>query len=352
MSVAEISVIVPVHNVEMYLADCLRSIQNQSHGYFECICVDDGSSDNSPEILKSFASRDERFKVVTTDNRGVSSARNLGLAMAAGEYIAFVDSDDFIHHRYLERLLQALHQSGADVACCRHRVISASARYQPEAMEDVTQDTGTTISLAPLHELLHCSDQVMVEVWNKLYRRGAIGTLQFDSSLSAGEDSIFTFQFLNQITKLISVRARLVYYRDTPNSLSKHTKHEWRLLFLDKWSSMAAGLHTLQEQDRKRFKRKSMRYLFRDMVKRPIVETKGNVRMVMEKSREHISPLVTSGHLDFAYLTVINRLFLKLLLARKYAVLSLLMRSDFFNWKRATRNKKLKAFSLERERLC
>ena len=97
-----ISIIIPIYNVEKYLRRCLESVQNQTFTDWEAICVNDGSSDSSADIVREFAARDARFKLVNKENGGLSDARNAGMAVASGEYILYLDSDDFIHPQTFE----------------------------------------------------------------------------------------------------------------------------------------------------------------------------------------------------------------------------------------------------------
>ena len=113
-----ISVIVPVYNVEKYLRQCLDSVLAQTYRELEIILVDDGSTDGSGAICDEYATRDSRIKVVHQQNGGLSSARNAGLDLATGEYVAFVDSDDYIHETMLELLYQALVENNADTVIC------------------------------------------------------------------------------------------------------------------------------------------------------------------------------------------------------------------------------------------
>ena len=101
----KLSVIIPVYNVENYLRECLDSIINQTVKDIEIICVDDGSTDSSPDILKEYQNKDSRIRIITKENGGQASARNLGIKEAQGEYIVFIDSDDFIESEMLENLL-------------------------------------------------------------------------------------------------------------------------------------------------------------------------------------------------------------------------------------------------------
>lgn len=115
MGNVKISIIVPVFNVEKYLSECLNSLINQTLKDIEIICVDDGSTDSSPSILEEFRNKDERIKVIRQENSGVSVARNNGLAIAQGEYVGFVDSDDWVDTNFFEKLYNASQKFGAEV---------------------------------------------------------------------------------------------------------------------------------------------------------------------------------------------------------------------------------------------
>lgn len=114
----KISVIIPIYNVEAFLERCLNTVCGQSYKNLEIILVDDGSSDNCLKICKEFADKDDRIKVIHQSNQGVSAARNTGLDMATGDYIAFVDSDDYIHTEMYERLYSLLKKYDADMSAC------------------------------------------------------------------------------------------------------------------------------------------------------------------------------------------------------------------------------------------
>lgn len=113
----KVSVIIPVYNVEPFLARCLDSVVGQTLREIEIICIDDGSPDRSIDILRRYAARDERIRVISQENRGLGGARNRGFDAARGEYVLFVDSDDWIDPAYCERLYEAAREAGADVAC-------------------------------------------------------------------------------------------------------------------------------------------------------------------------------------------------------------------------------------------
>ena len=116
---SKISVIVPVYNVEQYLSQCLDSIINQTYKNLEIICVDDGSPDNSGKILDEYAEKDNRIKVIHQENQGVSVARNTGLDNATGEWVSFIDSDDYIKLDFYERMINVALKNNSQVVQCR-----------------------------------------------------------------------------------------------------------------------------------------------------------------------------------------------------------------------------------------
>ena len=114
-----ISVIIPVYNVAPYLARCIDSVLQNTYQNLEVICVNDGSADESPAILQSYAASDHRVRLIDQENRGLAMARNAGMDAASGDYIAFVDSDDWVHPQYFELLLDLAVRYGADISACR-----------------------------------------------------------------------------------------------------------------------------------------------------------------------------------------------------------------------------------------
>ena len=118
----KISVIIPVYNVEKYLSQCLDSILNQTFKDFECICVNDGSTDKSLAILQEYVNKDDRIKIINQENKGLSGARNSALKIVNGKYITFIDSDDFVTIDYLEKLINIAEKEDSDIVYCRHKM--------------------------------------------------------------------------------------------------------------------------------------------------------------------------------------------------------------------------------------
>lgn len=168
MASPEISVIIPIYKVEKYIEKCLESVRRQTFGDFEALLINDGTPDGSMEIAERFAADDPRFKIFNKENGGLSSARNYGLERAAGRYIAFIDSDDFVHKKYLETLYLACEKSGADMAGCQYLFSFAGGKIRlpwPFAPRPRTLSAGRAMKMIITDVFLQSM------AWNKLYRR-------------------------------------------------------------------------------------------------------------------------------------------------------------------------------------
>jgi CDP-glycerol glycerophosphotransferase len=161
-----ISVVVPIYNVEPYLEECLASIAGQTFGDLEVVMVDDGSSDSSPEIAEGFASRDERFRLIRQPNGGLGNARNTGIKAATGEFLAFVDSDDYLAPEAYELLLGALDETGSDFATGNVRRLQSAGDRQVHFLREAFAKTRLATHVSEYPPLL--ADRV---AWNKLFRR-------------------------------------------------------------------------------------------------------------------------------------------------------------------------------------
>ena len=166
-----ISVIIPVYNTEKYLERCLQSVLQQTYPHIELLCVNDGSTDGSAAILARYAAADSRVKVLSQENKGQSAARNAALKIATGDYVFFVDADDFIHPQMLEVLLTAVQKSGAPVAATED-----AKHYNPASinMADLRYETHQE----PLLHILQNEASGSV-IWNKLYKRETVQNRPF-----------------------------------------------------------------------------------------------------------------------------------------------------------------------------
>ena len=210
-----VSIIVPVYNVEPYLRRCVDSLLRQNYTDFELILVDDGSPDNCGAICDEYATADDRVCVIHKPNGGLSDARNAGLKIAGGEYVAFVDSDDWVAENCLERLMDALEETGADICEC------AVLRTSGEEEAPVQGAPVVYKTKEALEELIR--DGVFHQhVWNKLYRREVVEGILFPKG-KTNEDEFWTYQVFGKAKKVAKIPDILYFYFQRPRSIMGET---------------------------------------------------------------------------------------------------------------------------------
>lgn len=192
-----ISIIIPVYNVENYLRKCLDSIIAQTFTQWECILIDDGSLDSSGSICDEYVAAETRFKVIHKKNEGVSSARNAGLNYANGEYICFIDSDDWVGEQYLSNLYNAIENNKVDF------VISGHNRIDSDGSKDSFQYDDDIISRNRYDDIfLKHNLQKHGSPWSKLFKKELIGSLRFNPDIHLGEDIIFLYNYILNTRKI------------------------------------------------------------------------------------------------------------------------------------------------------
>lgn len=221
-----ISVIIPVYNAEKYLDRCLTSILNSTWKNLEIICVDDGSTDSSREILHRFATHDSRIIVVIQGNGGVSVARNHGLEIAKGEYVSFVDADDWVHECFFEQLLSCADKLDAELVCCDYIKVADEKQVFEIDFDDKLRKAQDNLSATAVIN----NFQLRSKCWGKLYRKSLVEGLAFPKGVVYGEDTIFVLDCLQKVKREIPViHCPLYYYYDHPES-AIHTLDESELL--------------------------------------------------------------------------------------------------------------------------
>lgn len=199
----KVSIIVPVYNIEDYIGNCLNSLVNQTWKDVEIICVDDGSTDLSGSIIKSFAEKDERIIYIFQENAGVSSARNNGIDHSTGEYIMFADGDDYLHYQAVEILLNAMEAKKCNIVFGRGLLTPNLS----EKMNDISE-----VSYSPVTEEVLFDDSMDRAVWGKLFKREVIGDVRFSVGISNAEDFNFMLRLLYRYRNDIGYRAECVVY--------------------------------------------------------------------------------------------------------------------------------------------
>ena len=210
----KVSIGVPIYNVEAYLRECLDSIMNQTFKDFEVIMVDDGSTDNSFNICQEYVARDNRFKLIHQENKGLAGARNTCLKHMKGEYITWIDSDDVVDDNYLERLLEVQEKTGADIVRCVRKLIRDGNVYFINGYEDsfINEDGIFDLSLETALENGLSNYLGTIEFWGELIPR----RLYKGVSLSQGmtyEDQGNKFKLYFQLKKNVMTLEQLYSYR-------------------------------------------------------------------------------------------------------------------------------------------
>ncbi len=199
-----ISIVIPVYNAESTLSRCLDSIITQTYTDFELLLVNDGSNDDSGEICDEYARRDSRVRVFHKENGGVSSARNIGLDYAQGEWITFVDSDDYLEANYFNALTQDL---SVDLVVGKLCSQSKKSTQQLEiAFIDQNKDIKQLMSI-------YLGSILILGVYAKLYRRSLIGKLRFNIHMRLGEDALFVYRYIGKCSSVKCV---------TPDSIASN----------------------------------------------------------------------------------------------------------------------------------
>lgn len=210
-----ISIIVPVYNVELYLRECLSSIQNQTYENLEIIIVDDGSTDKSGDICDEFAEKDSRFRVIHQGNAGLANARNVGLREAKGKYIGFVDSDDYIDCKFFEEMYLAAKRSNAYITMCGYRLFGNADREYAAKAGELERNEAV--------EMLVKDNAIHSHLWDKLFLKTLFDGIDFPDGKQYEDYAVMHLLFL-RTNKLKVIDRILYYYRSREGSIVDITR--------------------------------------------------------------------------------------------------------------------------------
>lgn len=214
-----ISVIVPVYNTEKYLAKCIDSIIVQTYRKLEIILIDDGSTDRSGRLCDELKEKDERIKVIHKENGGLSDARNAGIEQASGEYLAFIDSDDFIHPKMMEILCRNLVEKKADFSACSFWW-EDEIHIEEKAIENrIDEKNMQCFEEEAVIRQLYENNLETVVAWNKLYKRELFTDIRYPYG-KLHEDEFIVHKLLMQCKRTVYTKNRLYYYLRRDNSIT------------------------------------------------------------------------------------------------------------------------------------
>ena len=218
----KISIIIPVYKVEQYIERCIKCIQAQTYENWEAIFVDDGSPDDSGSICDKYASEDSRIKVVHKQNAGVAAARNTGLANATGDFIVFIDSDDYAHPELLSKLLLLQRENLADLAIVGYKLSYDSKIDTPEVLGEL-EILNSAQAIGKIME-----NQQFCSPWAKLYRKELFDHIQYPEG-AIYEDLMTAFEIFQAADKIVYQNIPLYYYFQVSESITRSEFHYGKL---------------------------------------------------------------------------------------------------------------------------
>ena len=241
-----VSIILPVYNAQNHLARCVGSICAQTYRNIEIIILNDGSKDQSLPVCEEFRQKDPRILLVDKANSGVSDTRNLGLKLASGKYVEFVDSDDYLDPDFTERLVAAAEENKADFVIAPYKMVIPAGASKPEQVLDKIQDELGVMSVARPPEVreygflpagVYDKDTFALRLmdkpasyfysvlWNKLYRRDILtgNDIQFVSEMRWAEDLVFNLRYIQYAERFVAIDKPSYYYVQNPQSIC-HTQ--------------------------------------------------------------------------------------------------------------------------------
>lgn len=243
----KVSIIVPIYNAESYIDKCIQSMINQTLKDIEIILVDDGSTDRSVEISNKYAEKDERIKIIKQKNKGVSSARNYGISIAKGDFITFVDSDDFIEIDMLEILYNAAIDNNCDVVLSGIKIVKDNnIKYK------FTTDS-KIYTKQEVFKLFYFDKEPFSPnyAWGKLIKRSICNKIKFREDIFLMEDALFSMElFINCSNNIMFLKKYLYNYVQRDGSASKHFSKKRITSFyaLEELLSLAKGIDSEYEK--------------------------------------------------------------------------------------------------------
>lgn len=221
-----ISVIVPIYNCDMYIEKCIKSIINQTYKNLQIILIDDGSEDKSGNICDNYAKVDSRIEVYHTKNNGVSAARNYGLSKVKGEFVSFIDADDFLEREMYDKMIKKF-ENGIDMVVCNFSTIEESVKKELNFIPNIILDKKSCIKELLLNRYL------MGALWNKIIRYKNLEDIKFNEKISMGEDLLFQYNVIKRIKNAQFIADYLYNYRLSQNNVTNKSNYEKWIQFVN-----------------------------------------------------------------------------------------------------------------------
>lgn len=267
----DISIILSNYNYSQYIDDALKSIQQQSLQNWECIIIDDGSTDNSVDIIKKYVKTDKRFKLIKQKHAGVSAARNAGLDVAKGDYIAFLDSDDCFTECALEMLLQFAKSTNADMVGGKTSFVAENFKFVKSGKPSWSQEIFGGIN-DPVRYLLLPQQHKWCWIWRRIYKRSLIGDTRFAPEfVDLGDDLTFMLDICHKAKTIIESNNISVFHRIHSAAVTNSDFDSHFFDFFPKYFKYIKEnvMHHYDERFLKLFYRNSFEYLITETMIKP-----------------------------------------------------------------------------------
>jgi glycosyltransferase involved in cell wall biosynthesis len=221
----KISLVLTLYNAELYIRECLDSVVGQTFKDFECVCVNDGSTDETVKIVEEYALKDKRFRLISQQNAGCSMARNKGIDEAKGEYIALLDQDDVLHPQALEVLYYLIDTYKTDVATFQFKTVSDEFKMDNPKMHDY-KTVPVEVREYLFKRFFESKKGSQVVVWTRLYKKSLLTEhgICFPKDVQPAEDTVFTLKVMHHARNMVSIPIELLFYRDSATSVMNEGK--------------------------------------------------------------------------------------------------------------------------------
>ncbi len=287
----KISVIMPNCNYAQYLPSALDSLIAQTFTDWECIVIDDGSRDNSVEIIRQYMARDNRIRLIETAHVGIASARNRGLDAARGDYIAFLDSDDCYTQTALEILYTHAEMNNADITGGGVQSVFPDFKFAPLQNAAAPACTFSWFSGADAYFLNCGATQSWFWLWRRLFKREFIGDARFNESMNViGEDTYFMLENAWRAGKIVDVHTPIVYHRGHNSSVSMRTMLPDYFAYFTNLLEMLAGAHKNYCDD-------LCKYIYNSIAEQILMHTVIKPKVLRAHQEEAKQTLIKCAHL-------------------------------------------------------
>lgn len=240
-----VSVLVPMYNTEKTIKRCIKSILKQTYTNLEIVLLDDGSKDNTYNIAKEFASQDKRIKLLTKQNeKNIGKTRNYLLNNYSGEYVVWVDSDDVLHKKYVEKLYKAISTTDADLGVCGFNLMFSNFMLFRPLFPKIK-----TFENEKIYSNIILNHKVGFMLWNKIFKHELIKDIRFEEKVKFGEDFAFVFKYLSRVKKVAYINDKLYKYIVRPGSETTKKFSENKMTFVAYLENL------LQEQQEEHIKK-------------------------------------------------------------------------------------------------